>query len=61
MPGDIISYSDQLMQYMSNNNDVIFKEDVKLFHHGFPPSAIKSTGKEEAIDEIDLDEILLDY
>ena len=32
-----LSYADKLMQYVCNNQEQIFKKDIRLFHQGFPP------------------------
>ena len=73
MPQDLVGYSDQMMQYVANNNEALFKQDIRLFHSGFPSqgangsnidmSQIKigeSNGDDQQFD-IDLDEILMDF
>jgi hypothetical protein len=51
-----IDNCDQLMKHICSNQAMIFKEDVKLFHQGFPESKSKPHMQEN-----DLQEVLLDY
>ena len=53
---------------MANNNENLFKSDIRLFHSGFPPQGgrqkdVLKSGDElgETDFEVDLDEVLMDF
>lgn len=64
-----MKYNDSLMNYISNNAQNIFKEDIRLFHSGFPSMMKRNDIIDINLDfeanndhdDFDLNEVLMDY
>ena len=65
-----MKYNDELMLYIANNTQSIFKEDIRLFHSGFPSSNLYKKSNivnidldesHQIDDHFDLNEVLLDF